>query len=1286
MSRWMRFVSALLTAALLMALCIPVSLADGSDASASGLDIEYDVIEPDIGATDGDDNGTPTPIDAVDGDGTPASINVVDGDGTPTPASADDLAGTGLIPEGDVTAADPASDVAAVQTVPDPAGEGLSPAPVELPESEECVFVPEGGLDNEEAAAGFINKTLYEQPIQGRAMLRAAYANTAGNHLTGAELRLYNELKPLVIQVARGEISDTKFVISAEKIYSSADQKLSYTAAELGLSSFYENGQPSNDAIKKFLKTIAPDVQKVMTALLADCPYELFWFDKTRGIASSYASYQLSGETITANCTGTVYYKFTVASGYSATGEPETLETDAARIASIQTAAQNARKIIEDCIVYQDDLDKLTYYKNAVCSLADYNNDVDSYTLYGDPWQLIWVFDGDESTKVVCEGYSKAFQYLCDETNSFSSTVTVTSVTGYMYNDDDDGGRHMWNLVNYGGVNYMADLTNCDEGNAGYPDQLFMKGYSYVENNAWGDTYYFLLSGGKTLRYTFDNSVVNLYGKEDLQVSDDPVGPGGKSTPLGTSGLTWSVSNSGVLYIRGKGAIPNFTASGEAPWAGNSVKHVTLSNGITTIGDNAFTGCTNLTQVTIPPSVTSISDSAFDPSAMRGNCKGLVIQSCKSTGIINYAKRLQLNYTVNHGLAVTDKSVDATCTATGLTQGSHCSICNEVIVQQNIVPATGHKLTATAAKAATCAATGNIAYWTCATCKKYFSDKDGKNEITQAQTVVAKNANNHVGGTEIRNQKAATCKETGYTGDTYCKGCGVKTKSGTSIAKLTTHTPKAAVKENVVKETCGKAGSYDSVVYCSVCGVTLSREQKTVAATGNHTWSAWTTTQAATCTKAGSKTRKCAICTATEAQSIPATGHTWSAWSVTQAATCTKAGVKTRKCANCTATETQSIPATGVHTWGAWQTTQAATCTKAGVKTRKCSQCDKTETQSIPATGHTPVTVRGYGASCTGNGLTDGQKCSACGATLVAQQVIPAHGHYIIGVGGYPATYTSEGLTDGSYCGNCGATITPQQVIPRVYIRQVGLAKKKSNGTIEMSVGENLMLIPQFAQEAQVAVTGFTSSKPNLASVDGGGIVTALAEGKVKITVLTANKKVKANLTIKIVDPYKPTAVGIAQGKAVTISMGQSIQLGANLAPASARATLTWSSSKPNVAIVDANGVVIPQGEGKARITVTTHNKKKASVTVTVVDPNKPSGVSIAQGKAVTIKVGQSIHLDAVLAPASAQSALTWKSSKPAIALVDGAGNVTAVKKGKAKITVITYNKKKATIAVNVVG
>ena len=81
--------------------------------------------------------------------------------------------------------------------------------------------------------------------------------------------------------------------------------------------------------------------------------------------------------------------------------------------------------------------------------------------------------------------------------------------------------------------------------------------------------------------------------------------------------------------------------------------------------------------------------------------------------------------------------------------------------------------------------------------------------------------------TEIRDAVAATCTEDGYTGDTYCLDCGEKIAVG-EVIPATGHTPAEPVQENLVPATYSKAGSYDEVVYCSVCKAELSREAKTL--------------------------------------------------------------------------------------------------------------------------------------------------------------------------------------------------------------------------------------------------------------------------------------------------------------------------------------------------------------------------------------------------------------------------------------------------------------------------
>ena len=91
-----------------------------------------------------------------------------------------------------------------------------------------------------------------------------------------------------------------------------------------------------------------------------------------------------------------------------------------------------------------------------------------------------------------------------------------------------------------------------------------------------------------------------------------------------------------------------------------------------------------------------------------------------------------------------------------------------------------HSLTPHAKVEATCKDTGMEAYWSCS-CGKLFADADGNTEVALADLIIPVDASNHTGGTEIRNAKAATATEQGYTGDTYCLGCGAKLSAGTVI-------------------------------------------------------------------------------------------------------------------------------------------------------------------------------------------------------------------------------------------------------------------------------------------------------------------------------------------------------------------------------------------------------------------------------------------------------------------------------------------------------------------------
>ena len=81
------------------------------------------------------------------------------------------------------------------------------------------------------------------------------------------------------------------------------------------------------------------------------------------------------------------------------------------------------------------------------------------------------------------------------------------------------------------------------------------------------------------------------------------------------------------------------------------------------------------------------------------------------------------------------------------------------------------------------------------------------------------------------------------------------------------------------------------------------------------------------------------------------------------------------------------------HTYGSAVITKQPTCTSEGTKTKTCTKCNATVTEKLPAKGHTAVTDKGYPATCTTAGKTDGSHCSVCGAVIKAQTTITATGH-----------------------------------------------------------------------------------------------------------------------------------------------------------------------------------------------------------------------------------------------------------------------------------------------------
>lgn len=292
------------------------------------------------------------------------------------------------------------------------------------------------------------------------------------------------------------------------KIFDTLRKRVAAIAENGGKSTISISASELGIAGASFSNISWDDIYKIVDALRADCPFHLYWYDKT--VSTSYSK-----------SSSTLKIVFRVAQGYQAEGynanDPEVTKD----VSLVNTATSNAIRIVSR---YSDtsisDMYRLYAFKEEICALVDYNYDaLDPSTPYGDPWQLIYVFDGDSNTKVVCEGYAKAFKYLCDlaeaaghfDDNNFACYI----VTG------DTGGGHMWNLVYLNNITYMVDVTNTD---GGWGGMLFMNSKSNgdISPNSY-KIEYIIYQNNNSITYTYDDETIALYNSETIQLSGNTV-------------------------------------------------------------------------------------------------------------------------------------------------------------------------------------------------------------------------------------------------------------------------------------------------------------------------------------------------------------------------------------------------------------------------------------------------------------------------------------------------------------------------------------------------------------------------------------------------------------------------------------------------------------------------------------------------------------------------------------------------------------------------------------------
>lgn len=477
--------------------------------------------------------------------------------------------------------------------------------------------------------------------------------------------------------------------------------------------------------------------------------------------------------------------------------------------------------------------------------------------------------------------------------------------------------------------------------------------------------------------------------------------------------------------------------------------------------------------------------------------------------------------------------------------------------------------------------------------------------------------------TEVRNKKDATYTDDGYTGDTYCKDCGKKLETGTMI-------PKLVEKEHDYGEwvldqapTCKKYGVRHRI--CKNCG---DREVDVLDKV-DHSWKLVSTTPA-TCTIGEIQHYKCSVCGETKDVTLsnPLGEHSWDNGKVTKEATCKEEGSKTYTCSICGDAKTEAIPKKD-HTWDEGKVTKKATCTEDGLKVYTCKNCGETKEEILNATGHQHTEVRNEKkATCTEDGYSGDVYCKDCGELIKKGSATEKANHNWQLTKEEKVTCEKDGSKTYT-CADCKGTKT--ETIPATRHKFDSWKTVKAQSIYSGAV-----------QKRTCNACGKKETR-----IVGDKLKPVLKVNAPKLQLKRRQKTQKFTLT--------------------DIAKGDSVK--------------SWVSSNKKIVTVSGkpNGTcIIKAGKktGSAKITITMRSNLKKTIGVKV--QKKAVACTFIKNvpKKLTLKRKRSYQLKPVINPITCTYKAKYKTSNKKIVKVTSKGKITAVKKGKAKITVMVGKKK----------
>ena len=572
-------------------------------------------------------------------------------------------------------------------------------------------------------------------------------------------------------------------------------------------------------------------------------------------------------------------------------------------------------------------------------------------------------------------------------------------------------------------------------------------------------------SGCTSLTDVYYASTEADWGKITIGRNNDPLlnanihytGPTPVASGKCGDNLTWALYEDGTLAITGTGAMYDFSGSGSdaTPWYSywNKIETVQIGDGATSIGAYAFLNVAGNVKFTIPESVTSIGNYAFDncgvswitiPVSVTSIGKGAFYR-CTGLWQITIPEGVTSigDYAFEYCERLRSITIPASVVSIGRCAFGECSSVETISVAEEnpVYHSDGNCLIQTAEEKliAGCqnsviptngsvTSIGDCAFRGCKNLTGIaipegvtsigddaFSYCESLTGVTIPEGVTSigddafdscKNLTSvtiPASVTSIGNSAFASCKS--LTSVTIPDGI-TSTKSSVFIdcTSLTSVTIPASMMSIGFRTFDGCTGLTD--VFYSGCSE--AKWNSIAVENGNdplkkatihfsaHQWNDGEITTPATCTENGVKTFTCSVCKETKTEKIEKLGHAFGAVEVIKAPTCTETGVSGKRCQHegCQVIDSETvIPATG-HQWDDGKVTTPASCTENGVKTYTCSVCKETKTETIEKLGHAFGEVEVIKApTCTETGIS-GKRCAHENCKVIdSETVIPATGH-----------------------------------------------------------------------------------------------------------------------------------------------------------------------------------------------------------------------------------------------------------------------------------------------------